>query len=136
MESPDKICVLKEFSQFIRVLQAYNSANFEKPHTTQFIKNVCFAIMETILILSMPNTAILAAWYLIEQGAPIPKVVVGTPILLSIIPYFVAILAFIIKNRWLIEALNQLQKVVDQRKCCLEDELLFENRNFMSKVLQ
>lgn len=119
MESLDNMCVLEEFNQFICVLQAYNSENFERPHRRQFIKNVCFAIVETIFILSMLNTVTLAAWYLAEQGAPIPKVAVGVPILLSIIPYFVAILAFIKKNRWLIETLNQLQKVVDLRKCCL-----------------
>lgn len=116
MERPEKICVLKEFNQFIRILQPYNTENFKQPNRVQFIKNVCFAIVETILILSMLNVATLAAWYLVEQGAPIPKVAVGAPILLSIIPYVVAIVAFIIKNRCLIATLNQLQKVVDQRK--------------------
>lgn len=108
------IHVLHEFDPFLAILEIYNKENYRALELTQIFRNICFAFVVTILILSNANTIFLASWYLLENRHTMGTVVVNAPILLTITAFFITIVDLTMTNRMIAEVISRLQKAIEQ----------------------
>lgn len=113
-----KVHVLNEFGPYLRLIQAYNIKNFHFSFANWrcILHSVSYAFGATVIHISLPIYFISAIWYLIESGADLRKFVAGFPILISLLQMEVTCVALMMKNRTVNETINQLQRVIDQRK--------------------
>lgn len=111
-----KICIFKEFRPFLRLLTAYNRNNFRHQNPRRNMHSVFYALFTTLLIPLLPLLIILGFWYLFENGSDSRKIIVGFPVIISIVLTALTFIALVVKNRRISETINEMQKMVNQRK--------------------
>lgn len=112
-----KICVLNSYRIFHHLLTALNSENFQHSYWGHNIRSIFHAISSTLLIsLLQLILTILVFWYLVENESDFKSVMVSLPLLLSSVQMQVAFVSLIISNRNISKAIDQVQKVVNQRR--------------------
>lgn len=112
-----KILILKACKPYVCILKAYNPGNFCRENNWRDIQCcVFYALLATILIPPMPMLIILGIWHLIETAADLKQVSAILPLVLTLAQVEITFIAMIINNRTLSEAIDQAQKVINQRK--------------------
>lgn len=117
MENPKKVRVLVAFKPHIRILNAFNSENFEE--TNQCLPNILFSLCLAISAVLTPIVAILAIWYLVENDATMGAVVFAAGPIFTILQWFFTVLELTRKNRVISRTIQQIEGVVDERKFIL-----------------
>lgn len=118
MEGPKKLRVLSALDLFLRILKAYNAENFRQIDRPQLVRNICFAVGVSIGLILIFNTITLGTWHLIGSRGDLNKLVVSGPVVLSIVQLLMSYFALTAKNRQIAATIEQLQRVVEQRKHC------------------
>lgn len=117
MKRSHRISVLGEIKPFIRFLNAYNfhtiAQNTSWRHT---LHNIFYSLGAVAIIPSIPTTVILAIWYLIDIDADLKKFVVAFPLLISFFQMELTFVALLMKRRIIIETINRVEKVANQRE--------------------
>lgn len=117
MENINKVQVLTEFNVYLCLLSAFNRMSFNSNQNWRYIvTSIVYVFVSTMIILLIPLLFTLAGWYFIESGIDFKKFVVVSPLLISILQPWMAYIGLLMKNDSLNETINQLQRVVNQRK--------------------
>lgn len=117
MENTKKIGVLSAFEEYLEILKAYNTENFERGDRTQFVRNVCFAFVVTIFVVMIPIVSILGVWYIIDCGGGLNMIFAAIPMILTILQLFVTFFVLAPNSRIIGETIERIRTIVDQRKC-------------------
>lgn len=117
METPVKVQVLTEVHSHLDIFKIYNGENFVHRDRNQNFKSIFVAFGVTILISSIPIVSALAVLQFFEnQDFSIIKIVRSAPTVLSIIYIWIEFIALVWKIRAVMETIERLQNVIDQRK--------------------
>lgn len=108
------IHVLNDFQPYLYILTAYNRDNFDRNKTKW--RSICYAFITTIFILLECYLNASSIWYLIEIFNNFYQIAPLIPLVVSVARDGLSFIALILKNRTMIETINRLQKVVDQRE--------------------
>lgn len=119
MENSRKIHVLNEFKFSLGFLTAYNENIFRHSDWLRNLRSAGIAVYTTMLYVSHSTLIVLSIWYLIESEFELGKFLAVAAILISLFQMDLVIIALLMKNRVIVETINQLQKVVNQRKSTL-----------------
>lgn len=115
MEESKKIYVFKSIKSYLPILQVYNSENYQQTNRVDWLKSVFHAVGVTTLLAFIPNEVLLAIWYLFDVG-DLSKVIVVTPLLLTIFHMFILFVAMTKENRQILATFDLIEYVVNQRK--------------------
>lgn len=110
-----KIHVLHAFQPYFRTLQIYNAENFTQSDRLKILRNFGFTVVVTAFVALIPNTILLAIWLLIEHDAPLRKLVIAIPLLLTLLYTLIAYIVLALRNRAIGGTIGELQSVIDQR---------------------
>lgn len=116
MDVRNKITVLNEITPYFRLLTAFESDNFRQQNWRYTVWSVFYVFGASMIILLLPTMIALAIWYLIENDVELIAFVATLPLLVSILQLELTFIALIWKNRRIIETINQLQRLVDERE--------------------
>lgn len=108
--------VLSEFRPFLRFLEAYNSNISPKNDWRHILHSVIYTFLTTVISLLIVVYFVLTVWYLIETNANLKMFAVAVPMMATFVQIELTFIAMIIKNRTITDTINQLQRVIDQRK--------------------
>lgn len=115
MANTTTVRVFTPFNTYLRILKAYNSENFQRSDPRNCLRNVCYAIGVTVLIALIPIVIALVVWYIFDNGASMNAVVVGTPIILTLLQFVVIFIGLIAENRIISQTIHRIQVTIDQR---------------------
>lgn len=116
MKAAKKVRVLSALDLFLRILKAYNADNFRQIDRPQLVRNICFTIGVFIGLILIVNMITLGTWHLVGSGGDLNKLVVSGPVVLSIVQLLISYFALTAKNRQIAATIEQIQRVVEQRK--------------------
>lgn len=111
-----KIEILNSCRPYLRLLKAYNSENFAHNNWRGNAHSAFCFILTTIMILLTPILLILSVWHLMEKELDLKTIVVMTPICVTLVHLGVIFIALVANNRTIIETIDQIQKIINQRK--------------------
>lgn len=124
-----KIRLLQAFQPYFRTLQIYNPENFTQSDRLKNLQNFGFTVVVTAFVALIPNTILQAIWLLIEHDAPMRKLVIAIPLLLTLLYTLIAYIVLALRNRAIGGTIGELQSVIDQR-----GSLANKYRQLVSKV--
>lgn len=116
MENSNKIQILTKFSAYLRLLTVYNHKTIIHRNWRCIVHNILYLLCSTMIILLPFIYISLGIWYLFENDADFKKFVVALPLLLGLLQIEVTFIAMLMKNHIINKTINQLQRVVDQRR--------------------
>lgn len=118
MNNYKNIHVLNGFKPFLRLLKAFNSDILFHYNSNWrlALHSAKYAFYSTMILISSVNLILFGCWYLLETGAMLETIVVSLPLLMGLLQTTTSFIAMLIRNRIIIEAINRMQNVVDQRK--------------------
>lgn len=105
--------ILNACQPFLRILQAYNLEIFRQ---NNWRSSIFYAILTSVLVQALPMLMILALWYLIEVKADLKHFAASLPLILTLLQVEMTFIAMIINNRAITKTIDQVQKVINQRK--------------------
>lgn len=111
-----EIQVLEKFKPYIWCIQVYNSENFRHKDSRRIVQSVFSAIFMCSANLWMLPIIILGTWYLIETNAELEMIIVSFPLMLTTSQNILILIALTAKNRTVSKTIEQLHRVVNQRK--------------------
>lgn len=120
MVSVNRIRVLSAFKPFLRLIEAYNAENFENFHYTdlrQFLDWVRPAFISTVLNVGLSAFILFGVWDLTELYKELQKFVVALPLVISLLQMEITLIALMAKNRAISAIIQQIQRVIEKRKC-------------------
>lgn len=107
--------VFAPFNSYLRILEAYNTENFQRSNPRNYSRNVCFTIGVTVFIGLVPCFIAFSVWYIFDNGANMNLILVETPLMLTILQLIVILWGLIAQNRFISHTINRIQFTVDQR---------------------
>lgn len=116
MVSLHRIRVLEVLKPSIRLLNAYNFKHIDQSSWRHTLRNILHGFGAIAITASIPVTVILAIWYLNENDADLKKFVAAFPLLLSFLQLELTLIALMMKKRIVIETIDCVEKLVNQRK--------------------
>lgn len=112
----NKIHVLNAFKPFLRVLKAYNRANFQH-HDWHYIRRSVFcALCASLAIVCIPIYIVMAIWYWIEFGFELKQSIATVPLVFSFLYVEVACIALVYKSHQISVTIQRLQILIDRRE--------------------
>lgn len=111
-----EIHVLQEFKPLLRILQAFNSEHFDRHRNNRsnVLQTVCYPLGAFLGLFLVLTTILLGIWHLIDSADDFRKVVVGIPLILTIINEFIGGVSMLIENRTISDCIEHLQRIVDK----------------------
>lgn len=118
MENSTNIRVLNDFrSFFLRLLTAYNAEHFQNNRDWRRTLHSAKYAFYTAAIFILPAFGVwFCFWYLIGIYTDLEKTIESLPTTLGAIHMELTLITMIRKNRMVVETINQVQKIVNQRK--------------------
>lgn len=110
-----KIRILNEFKPNLRLLTAYNHEHYHHADWIGWLQSVCCAFGATFTFLSQCVIIVLGVWYLIENSDGKQSLFVALPVQVSVVQMALTYIALIWKNRAIVETINELDTVINQR---------------------
>lgn len=112
-----QVHVLKEFRPYLRILNAFNFENFQKPDGIQIVTNVIYATLVGLFTISTCLILSLGYWNFIDTHFQMDIISTTLPVLLTILQIVFTQLSLTLRSRLITETIHHFQEVVDDSKC-------------------
>lgn len=118
MSDISKKSILNEFKPYFRIINAFNPEHFHGRDWRALLFSGFFAFCLVLFVCLVPIYIILGSWYLLENESDLVEIAVTVPILATLLQMELTFVALIMENHTIIETMDRLQRVIDQRKLC------------------
>lgn len=119
MSNTNKICVFSGIRLYLPIFEAYDSNIFHCKHWRHRLRRISYAFCSTVMIISSLSCVILMIWHKIESDIDLKRFVNLLPFVFTLLQFGLTFIVWIIEHTTIIETINRLQRVVDQREFVL-----------------
>lgn len=116
MKNQRNIQVLSAFRPYLSLLQSYNVESFRGKCLSNKIRQVGWVFFVSIILTAALLVALLSIWHMSESSQSVSEFSTSFAMTLAYVQMFLTGISIIGKNRMITRALNDIQKIVDERK--------------------
>lgn len=119
MSNTNEICVFSGIRLYLPIYEAYDFNNFHRMHWRHQLRRILYAFCSTLLIIAPLSCVILMIWSMSENHIDLKKIVNLLPFVITLLQFGLTFIVWMIQHSTIIETINRLQRVVDQREFVL-----------------
>lgn len=109
--------VLNGFRVYLRFLNSFNRDNFRQNDRHDYLRSVVLALTTLMMFIIFPIHITFDIWGMFDNRANVKKAITVFPLIVSTLQLYLSSLVMLAKNRVITEIIQQIQSIIDQRRC-------------------